>query len=106
MDAYDEMVAYLTERPGEIVTAWRVWLEHPCAPLFEPVVHPESPFERAKNCGCLTEIRSGLRAQTDDLTAAIRADIRIPLSPKEITPDHLPIFAGWQRRIDAALGRT
>jgi len=47
-------------------------------------------------------------AWTAELTALIRADNRLPGCGdfSEITVDHLPIFAGWQRRIDLALNRT
>ena len=58
-------------------------------------------------CGCLTQVR--LRAHdacTKELTNAIVGDVRIPKGDDEITPDHLPIFAGWQRRIDVLLNRT
>jgi hypothetical protein len=46
------------------------------------------------------------QAPTEELNAAIVADGRIPLTGEDITIDHLPIFAGWQRRIDQVLNRT
>jgi len=96
-DKYDEAIAYLTARPDRIYYAW----DHPYEPMG-------ALFRYAgEGCGCLTQIRSDpeMRAATPELTAAIRADKRIPLSPKDITVELLPIFAEWQRRIDKELGR-
>jgi hypothetical protein len=45
-------------------------------------------------------------AQTDQLTEAIRSDERLVGSEHDVNAEHLPIFAGWQRRIDQILGRT
>lgn len=44
-------------------------------------------------------------ASDESLTQLIRLDRRIP-DLERVTVDHLPIFAGWQRRIDQVLGRT
>ena len=46
-----------------------------------------------------------IKAETEDLAAAIRADDRIPSQVRiggefAITVEHLPIFAEWRRRID------
>jgi hypothetical protein len=45
-------------------------------------------------------------AATPELTFAIGNDERLPPDIDKVTVDHLPIFAGWQRRIDQVLGRT
>lgn len=98
-DAYDDAVAYLTEHPEEIIRAWRSPQTHPGGALFAFV---------GNSCGCLSMIRGsdGYVATTAELTLAIRSDERIPSDPDCITVNHLPIFAGWQRRIDRELGRT
>ncbi len=100
-DKYDEAVAYLTKHPRKIFDAWDLPDETPHGCLFMPVRGDYSFC-----CGCLTEVASGLRrACTNELTEAIRADVRIPTNPREITPDDLPVFAEWQRRIDLELNR-
>lgn len=54
-----------------------------------------------RDCGCPTMVRSGAwPAWTGQLTAAIMADTRLPDHVSAITPEHLPIFAEWQRRLD------
>lgn len=56
--------------------------------------------------GCLTMIREGSWiAETPELTLEIKQDERIPTSWSGITPEHLPIFAEWQRRLDRELNR-
>lgn len=112
MDAYDHMVAYLTERPEEIETAWTFTMLHRCGRLFA-FVEPE-PFNATatpsgKQCGCLTMIRFDPKvfgAWTDDLSEAIQNDERIPGDTDDIDQEVLCVLAGWQRRIDAALNRT
>lgn len=100
-DKYDEAVAYLTARPDEIYDSWL------CAESLFQFVEPIDGNDE-KVCGCLTEIRGSydICAWTDELTAAIRADERLPRNAEDITPAHLPVFAEWQRRIDKELGRT
>jgi hypothetical protein len=39
------------------------------------------------------------------LSAAIFSDELIPISSHDITVADLPVFAEWQRKIDAELGR-
>lgn len=59
-----------------------------------------------RGCGCLTMIRASANscvAWTNALTNEISADIRLPRSPSRIEPHHLPIFAEWQRRLDAEI---
>lgn len=53
-----------------------------------------------KHCACLTGIRAGMPGPTPKLSKAIMADVRIPLIPGDITPESLPAFAEWQRRLD------
>lgn len=57
-------------------------------------------------CACLTMIRNGWQGPTPELTTAIQSDDRLPCSPRQITPAHLPVFAEWQRRLDRELNRV
>lgn len=65
--------------------------------------------------GCLTQIRDGRDvdgrqwifavidcAAREELTLAIASDERIPRDPIDITPECLPVFAEWQKRVNAA----
>lgn len=62
---------------------------------------------KGKAIGCLTMVRGGKAclAATPELTAAIRADDRLPSDEEHITPEHLPVMAEWQRRLDKELNR-
>lgn len=115
-DKYDEAVDYLTKNPEEIYQCWNHPISYRAGALFLPVSDklPASPntvdlLPRRGDglmCGCLTMVRAGLKvAWTDELTEAIRGDARIPKTPESIKPEHLPVFAEWQRRIDKELGR-
>jgi len=105
-DKYDKAIAYLTQHPKEIMDAWydggvcQLPSAHPAACLFQYAGN--SPF---KCCGCLTMVKNGCRAETPELTKAIRADERIPNGCEAITLEHLPVFAEWQRRLDKELNR-
>ena len=119
-DKYDDAVAYLTEHPDKIEDAWND------GGYFENDTADEEPHSgaalfrfasksgtggicRSGLCyGCLTMIRDspGIVAETEELTNAIRQDERIPTSWHDITVEHLPTFAEWQRRLDKELGRT
>ena len=104
MDAYQQAVEYLTANPSEILGSWS---RAEC--LFQFAENSDSPLSVGIDCGCLTMIVDpceGCVAQTPELTAAIRADKRLPINEMEITVDHLPLMAGWQRRIDKLLNRT
>jgi len=99
-DKYDEAVEYLTKYPDSISHAWKSPTGCDAGCLFQFV---ES---RPGLCGCLSQIRAGRwDAETPQLTAAIRADGRIPVEPEDITVNHLPVFAEWQRKIDRILKR-
>ncbi len=103
-DKYDEAIAYLTEHPDEIVNEW--WNgsatgsnEGQAGCLFN---RAGDELADGRWCGCLTQVRGeNLPAATPELTAAIRADHRIPADENHITVDHLEVFAEWQRKIDA-----
>lgn len=101
-DVYDEWVDYLTARPHLIEEHWSY-----ATPLFSFVKNKNHPHGCPYRCGCLTLIRAGTHvAQTPELTAQIKADKRLPDDVSKITPDNLPVFAEWQRRIDQVLNRT
>jgi hypothetical protein len=108
MDAYQQAVEFLTEHPDKIMEAWSFPSASPGGCLFY-YVNRFGPWFwcDGKVCGCLTFVKSGrMEAETLQLTEAIRSDERIVGNEKDLTVDHLPIFAGWQRRIDQILGRT
>jgi ribosomal protein L31 len=112
MDRYQQAVEYLTANPDYIGLAWAgpSAVEGGCLFRFASKSGKGSGLPIQDTCGCLTMIRSchqeKCESATPELTALIRADERIPKKSIDITPDHLPIFAGWQRRLDQELGRT
>jgi hypothetical protein len=103
MDAYQQAVEFLTENPKNILGAWSKPDERPGGCLFR--IAADSDHDWMDCYGCLTGIRNiGNKAQTAELTQAIRNDSRIP-GFADLAPEHLPVCAGWQRRIDHLLGR-
>lgn len=111
-DKYQKAVEYLTKHPGEIFDAWLDVNEHPAGCLFQfanqfgfqRYGYDRASWTTTTICGCITEIRGcGYLAETPELTAAIRADKRIPERPDDIKPHHLPVFAEWQARLDREL---
>ena len=114
MDAYQQAVEFLTEHPELIIDSW-CDPDNPGGVLFQ-FADPDGRSgairrDDGRMCGCLTQIRRGSLdtwrsvAWTESLTQIISADKRLPWDENEITSGHLPIFAGWQRRIDHLLGR-
>jgi hypothetical protein len=101
-DKYDIAVEYLTAHPEQILAAWEDPSTHSAGCLFA-----FATADQDDACGCLTTIRryARERAATESLTLAIRADKRIPCNASDIAPANLPVFAEWQRKIDAALDR-
>lgn len=109
-DKYDEQIAelladdpYDREFRDRVRTLWQRG-----EGLFAFAYNPETRDEPCWKYGCLTMIHDGpeYKAQTPELTEAIRADGRIPDDPDEIEPEHLPVFAEWQRRLDRELNRA
>lgn len=96
MDEYDLHIERLTKDPSLIQEDWGK-----CRGLFKLAGSPRD--DRYLRYGCLTMIRRSTNycAPTSELTEAIRADTRIPSNHADITLAHLPVFAEWQRRIDA-----
>ena len=118
-DRYDVAVAYLTENPEDIRTAW----ENPCYSEGGCLFGCVSPHGRGwrpdgRGVGCLTQIRAGPNLRSDSgasntnsdsksvawwphLTMEIRNDTRIPRLVSDIGVENLHVFAEWQRRVDA-----
>lgn len=101
-DVYDREIERLTDRcnrSGDSEPIYDAW--NTVSPLFALCSSdPEGC------CGCLTQVRAfEFGAETDELTAAIRADNRIPDNPRAIGVLDLPVFAEWQRRLDRELNR-
>lgn len=121
MDKYDDAVAHLTARPGQIEDAWNHPYEHEAGCLFgyccrsdewDPnIVAKALGTDGFVTCGCLTQVRRSKTrsapyvAGTADLTREIQDDDRIPDAPSHISVEDLPVFAEWQRRLDKELGR-
>ena len=123
MDIYDEAVEYLTRKIEErrsspdpscesfIEHVWNTAISDPekGAILFQTVHMKRNSNsacdENGRYCGCLTQIKAGSVAQTQELTDLIRLDPKIPNSGCKITVDLLPHFAEWNRKIDQMLGR-
>lgn len=102
-DKYVHAMEYLHRHPDRIFAAWWSALHSPHVPgacLFAFAGPQHSPY------GCLTQIRRNRtrRAATDALTSAIRDDERLPKESMDIHPEHLNVFAEWQRRLDRELG--
>lgn len=111
-DIYDEAIAYLTSDPDRfqdrVGLAWN-WsnLERPGSVLFRYCSGNGQPMHHDILCGCLTQVKNGLNAATEELTNLIRADPRIPDDVDNITPESLPVFAEYQRMMDNMFpGRT
>jgi hypothetical protein len=104
-DKYDKAIAHLVEYPEEIKHAWLYCDSHDAGCLFEFSGSGDgSRTESGAFCGCLTQVRSRQHpAYSDYWTAQIRADSRIPLNACDITVETLPVFAEWQRRLDAEI---
>lgn len=101
----EEATSYETSFQAEIADAWNCDYNDSKGCLFGYVWHERlDPLKTPEGrVGCLTQIRAGDRvACTPELTAAIRADERIPSSPEGITKEVIRsgVFQEWQRRID------
>jgi hypothetical protein len=106
MDIYDREVARLTASPHLIEWAWSGEDVGKVSPLFQFASKDGNP-DYTNKIGCLTQIRdcNSFKAETEELTKLIKADIKIPCDPEQIIVEDLPHFAAWQRRIDKELGR-
>ena len=114
MDKYDDAIAFLTENPRMIYTAWNSPEAHRDAGgcLFMPCYRgrvdnlPQDAYP-----GCLTQIRSARSyvvghtnaALAERLTKEIRDDVRIPNDPNKIRIGDLEVLAEWQRKLDKEL---
>lgn len=100
MDIYDREVARLTANPDAIYESWN---------NFEPLFgfcgrdRTRSHFKY----GCLTQVKGGaFMAEDLELTQKIRSDTRLPKNEVSIRPEHLPVFAEYQRYMDVLFNRT
>jgi hypothetical protein len=96
-DKYDLAIEILTQDPDKIWDAWNHPTVNEGGCLFMYAHH---------STGCLTQIRSSSEDYCDAIpqAAEIIADERIPKLSSDITVESLPVFAEWQRRLDAELG--
>lgn len=122
-DKYDEAIAYLSENPEEISSAWNDpagyegqggelfgfvgpdWADNANAVLSRDGLH-------VGTCGCLQQIRKAKKEGSDGKSGQmemsfwprlwddIANDRRIPADSDKITVRDLPVFAEWQRHID------
>ena len=91
-DEYDDAIAYLTEHPEGIKSAWLCGDTHQAGCLFR--------FVDTENPGCLTMIRGNPKKYNGGKWHdEIAADIRIPVRSEDITVENLPVFAEWQRKM-------
>lgn len=114
MDKYDKAIELLKQAEdfGKAVSsAWfAARADHPTGCLFQfccpPEEHGDNPQGYA--VGCLTMIKNSscYHAWTEELTQRIRNDPRLPSDRHEITLDQLPVFAEWQREMDATIRQT
>lgn len=110
-DGYDKQIEFLRENPLWIETDWQeaeglfAFASQDGNALPVSWARDKGITGSGAHCGCLTMIRNGRAAATEDLTMRIRADERIPDDPADITVEHLEVFAEWQRILDKELGR-
>lgn len=104
MDKYDLEILELLSKPENEVGAEIRQHWYRASPLFQFV--NSTGQASGDGCGCLTMIKAGRGAETEELTLAIRSDDRIPSKLEDITIESLPVFAEWQRCIDKELGRN
>lgn len=104
-DEYDDAIAYLTANPSDIMNAWHNPSDVEGGCLFRYTSGERSGTYWGGTrpaCGCLTQVASGAFPSPNvQLTLEIRKDSRIPHMPEDITVDDLPVFAEWQRKLDA-----
>jgi hypothetical protein len=111
-DKYDEAIAQLTAalpaHPKAIAYAWMDPDEAVGGCLFNFTgLNPKASTETGatgKSIGCLTMIRNRpdvYESFDEALTKEIIADERIPLAQLTIELEHLPVFAEYQRKLDA-----
>lgn len=100
--SYEQAVEYLTRNPGAIHHAWNNPTTARGGSLF--LLATRDGEDETPLFGCLTQIRCGDHAASDDMpagtTEAIRADRRIPKTLESIRAKHLEVFAEWQRKLD------
>lgn len=107
-DIYDQEIATLTKYPERIYDHW-----NGTSPLFSKAGRP-GVYQDKNNLsiGCLTQIKITKDSsyiyvsEVPSFTEEIYADDRIPGDAKKISLEMLPVFADYQRRLDAELNRV
>ena len=110
MDKYDEQIQELSAHPERIYDHWSS-----SKGLFRILDNSPEGQWHARS-GCLTMIRDIYRMGSfyqvivggqpdEEMTEAIRADERLPDNPRDVKPEHLPVFAEWQRKFDERLAQ-
>lgn len=98
---YDALVAYFTDRPGEIAFAEREWA-HPAAALFRQLAPPGVVTTHNDMVATPWSARHGCAAfdgwMNDGLFKS--ASVLLPSDTAFLKPGHLAHFAAWQRRFD------
>ena len=112
MDKYARAVEYFQSLNGtfgeEVHDAWARPSHHQHGCLFQ-FASKTGDASFGNSIGCLTMIAApggSYVAETDTLTKAIKADTRLPGHYTEIRPEHIPVLAEWQRRLDRELQRV
>ncbi len=110
VDKYDieiQQISAAVHTKHEIDARWSTATPEDYGCLFQrttPDGKMSDVLEDGKYLGCLTQIKSCpaiYRASTPELTAEILDDPNLPSRPQDITLEHLPHFAAYQRRLDA-----
>jgi hypothetical protein len=98
-DKYDLAIDILTQNPSRIHDVWSDPEQSDGGCLF---------MWGNRSSGCLTQIRKDpdIFGGTLPQAAEIAKDERIPQNGYDIRVEHLPVFAEWQRRLDAELGEN
>jgi len=108
MDKYDRAIELLQQSENFLEDVVRAWINADAGDttgcLFQYAGEINSYYGyNGTSTGCLTMIRkhpATRSAATKDLTEGIINDARIPKEYTDITPECLPVFADWQRRLD------
>lgn len=100
MDRYDAAIQYLKENPRMIYPAWGYPRSSRGGSLF--LFCAKNNIPAGLDIGCLTMVKDGDEvAEDEELTRRIRNDPRIPDDVHGVTVENLPVFAEYQREMDA-----
>jgi hypothetical protein len=109
VDKYDEAIAYLTAHPDRMSNAWVSPTVPPAGCLFAYLTPTglRAVRDDGMTCGCPTMVkaRPNRVAWTEELTAKVKADNRIPSNKDDLTLDTLVALAAYQREADRTFRR-